>query len=52
MYGISIKEMSMVPQLMVLHPSTTMVGDDVPEITTNVCLSRQEILTMHAWLND
>ena len=51
LYGIAIKETDMVPTLMNMHPSTTMIGDDIPEITTNVQLTRQENLTFHAWLN-
>jgi hypothetical protein len=52
MYGIAIKEMGLVPELMKLHPSTTMMNGDIPEITTNIELTRQEILTLHSWLNN
>ena len=52
MNGLSIKEMGMVPLLMNLHPSTTMVGDDIPEITDEVRITRQELLTLHSWLNE
>lgn len=52
MNGISIKELSMVPSLMSMHPSVVLVNGDNIGITSDVMITKEAAIAANCYLND
>ena len=44
--------MGMVPQLMSLHPMTTLLGGDTLSLSDNVSISQESRLACHTWIKE
>ena len=53
LWGVLIKEMSMVPLLMAFHPRTTMLGGAKPmSLSNHITLTAQAALSLNNWLQE
>lgn len=52
MWGVFIKEMDMVPQLMTIHPRTTLLGAANVGLSPDIDITIESRLAIQSWLID